>query len=98
MSDKAIIEAALSAWFDEYRTEEAEAMGGFMGVELNELRADMARVIAIVEAAALERAAKVVDDEDGIFSYAGEHRNMAMLQQQCRGLAAAIRALKEPRL
>jgi hypothetical protein len=44
---------------------------------------------------ALEKAAKLVEDEDGNYSWAGEHRNMALLQQHGRELAAAIRALKE---
>ena len=48
----------------------------------------------LIEAAALEEAAKVVEDEDGEYSWAGEHRNMALLQQHSLELAAAIRALK----
>jgi hypothetical protein len=53
----------------------------------------IAAVTPLIRADALEEAAKVADDEDGQFSYAGEHRNMAMLQQCCREIAAAIRAL-----
>jgi len=54
-----------------------------------------AAVTPLIRAAALEEAAKVADDDDGQFSYAGEHRNMAMLQQCCREIASAIRALKD---
>jgi hypothetical protein len=51
----------------------------------------------LIRSAALEQAAKVAEDEDGEYSWAGEHRNMAMLQQHGRELAAAIRQLKDPR-
>jgi hypothetical protein len=54
----------------------------------------VAAITPLIRAEALEEAAKVADDEDGEYSYAGEHRNMAMLQQCCREIAAAIRALK----
>jgi hypothetical protein len=84
MSDP-VIEAALAAWFDEYRTGEAEAVGGFMGVELNELRAAMARVVAVVEAAALEEAAAAAETRD-----LGDNSPQDVLAQE---IASAIRAL-----
>lgn len=46
-----------------------------------------------IEADALEKAAKVIEDEDGEYSWAGEHRNMVLLQQHSQELAAAVRAL-----
>jgi hypothetical protein len=51
--------------------------------------------LPLIRAAALEEAAQVADDEDGKYWYAGEHRNMVMLQQHGYEIAAAIRALKE---
>jgi len=75
------------------------AMRALLHCELEPTKSEAERVVAavtpLIEAAALERAAKAADDDDGQFSYAGEHRNMAMLQQCCREIAAAIRALKE---
>ena len=60
-----------------------------------ELAARLVPAIApLIRAAALEEAAMVADDEDGQFSYAGQHNHMAMLQQHGYEIAASIRALK----
>jgi hypothetical protein len=61
-----------------------------------EALAALDRMEGSIEAAALERAAKMVEDEDGEYSWAGEHRNMVLLQEHSRELAAAIRALIPP--
>jgi hypothetical protein len=58
-------------------------------------RVILAAVAPLIRANALEEAAQVADDEDGKYWYAGEHRNMVMLQQHGYEIAAAIRALKE---
>lgn len=42
----------------------------------------------------LEQAARVCDDEEGVISHAGEHRNIVMRQDALREAAAAIRAMK----
>lgn len=38
--DDAVVERFLCAWFDEYRTDEAEAAGGYLGTSIGRLRAD----------------------------------------------------------
>ena len=88
-TDQAIIEAAARAlqtgthavYSDDNAREFASAM--------------LAAVAPLIRAAALEEAAKVAEDEDGEYSWAGEHRNMAMLQRHGYEIAAAIRALAD---
>ena len=41
----------------------------------------------------IEECAKVIDDEDGYYSWAGEYRNIRLLQDHSKELAAAVRAL-----
>jgi hypothetical protein len=53
--------------------------------------AALAAVIPLIEAAALERAAKVAEDRDGNYSWPGA--SPAVLQRHSREIAAAIRAL-----
>jgi hypothetical protein len=52
------------------------------------------KVVELQRALAAEReaCAKIAEDEDGHFTWAGEHRNMVMLEQCAREIAAAIRA------
>lgn len=53
-------------------------------------------IVARAIMAERERCARLVEDEDGEYSWAGEHRNIRLLQEHSRELAAAIRA-QEPK-
>jgi hypothetical protein len=89
MTDQAIIEAAARA-LEKFRqslvfSPDAESVAKVV----------LAAVTPMIRADTLEEAAQLADDEDGKYWYAGEHRNMVMLQQHGYEIAAAIRALKE---
>lgn len=92
----AIIEAAMQALLklDETAGRDETRMDQIAEAVMDRIaEAVVAAVTPLIRAAALEEAAKVAEDEDGEYSWAGEHRNMALLQQHSRELAAAIRAL-----
>lgn len=51
--------------------------------------------LSVARNTALDEAAKVADDEDARFTWAGQDRNVRMLQQCASEIATAIRALKD---
>ncbi len=56
------------------------------------LRETIAAALSLAAEEEREACAKIADDDDGNSSWAGEHKNMVLLQNCCREIAAAIRA------
>lgn len=80
-----------------YETEYVAATIALMTAELATLRAEneaLREQIASIRDETLEEAAKVADDEDGHFTWAGMDRNVVMLRTCASEIAAAIRALQ----
>ena len=86
--NKTLAQIAVQAYCDEL-SRGSDSMNVASDLEPYEVRCIEAAANAIIE-----ECAKIADDEDGNFTWAGEHRNMVLLQTCAKEIASAIRALK----